>query len=842
MPTTSAGAVALDLKANTKQFERDADAAAGRVKGIFGRASSAIGKLAAAGALAAFGKQCVEVASDLAEVQNVVDVTFPRMSAQADEWARSAADAFGLSETMAKRYLGTFGSMAEAFGFTESQAYEMSTALTGLAGDVASFYNISQDEAYTKLKSVFSGETEALKSLGVVMTQSALDQYALANGFGRTTAQMSEQEKVTLRLAFVQNALGNAQGDFARTSSSWANQTKLLQLRMEELKAAVGGSLIVALLPAIQMANRVVAALTSAAQAVYRFVQAVASTGLGRFTKAAGKAVGFLTGNSSEAAESTSDLAAAQGAAADAAGGQAAAVGKLNRTLAGFDRINKLVADSASGGGGGGGGVGGISDAFDALGDAGEAAGGLQEMLDSIKLPENLIRSFEHLRTALGHLADVIRGGLSWAWENVLKPLGEWTINEFAPALVDALASAFDAIASALDALYPIWDALYQDVLRPVLDGLGVLLVDSLKGWRLFFDWLKDVIEKYIDPAIEKAMEAYKLFKKDNGKVTSGKSRWWDPLQMGSTAPDKEKGFDINGTSAGGSGLVAPLLGVRVNNIDQLRELSGLWNGISDKQPRLTASVKERNGGRLRKLGERWEAISDKTAELTGEVKGQGDVDRLKKTFEGINAKTVTVTGKVAGQGSVDRIKSTVDGMKSKTIVLGAVDDASRSIDYAVGRLSGFQSKTISLNANDNASGKIDQLNRKSLNNHWADLYFTPKLTKTNLYMKGAGSNFSVYFAANGGYFERNTPRLAVIGDNTREGEIVSPESKFQTMLDRAAGTGGNAETVQLLSAILGAVQSIEPSVVLDGRAIARSVVSNINRQTQSTGRSPLII
>ena len=175
-----------------------------------------------------FGKSCLELGSDLAEVQNVVDVTFPSITAQVDKFAQSAAKSFGLSETMAKQYTGTFGAMAKAFGFTEKQAYDMGTTLTGLAGDVASFYNISQDEAYTKLKSVFTGETESLKDLGVVMTQSALDAYAMANGFGKTTAQMSEAEKVALRYAFVQDQLTAATGDFARTSDSWANQCRIM--------------------------------------------------------------------------------------------------------------------------------------------------------------------------------------------------------------------------------------------------------------------------------------------------------------------------------------------------------------------------------------------------------------------------------------------------------------------------------------------------------------------------------------------------------------------------------------------------------------------------------------
>ncbi|MFR8034623.1 MAG: hypothetical protein ACLU6W_11520, partial [Lachnospiraceae bacterium] len=178
--------------------------------------------------IADFGSECLKLGSDLQEVQNVVDVTFPTMSAKVDEFAKNAANSFGLSETMAKRYTGTFGAMAKAFGFTEESAYQMGTTLTGLAGDVASFYNISQNEAYTKLKSVFTGETETLKDLGIVMTEAALNSYALSQGIGTTVNQMSEAEKVALRYRFVQDQLALATGDFARTSGSWANQMRIL--------------------------------------------------------------------------------------------------------------------------------------------------------------------------------------------------------------------------------------------------------------------------------------------------------------------------------------------------------------------------------------------------------------------------------------------------------------------------------------------------------------------------------------------------------------------------------------------------------------------------------------
>lgn len=113
-----------------------------------------------------FGQEAIELGSDLEEVQNVVDVTFETMSDSVNKFAKDAQKSAGLSEKMAKQYVGTFGAMADSFGFTEAEAYKMSTTLTQLTGDVASFYNLSQDEAMNKLKGVFTGETEALKELG----------------------------------------------------------------------------------------------------------------------------------------------------------------------------------------------------------------------------------------------------------------------------------------------------------------------------------------------------------------------------------------------------------------------------------------------------------------------------------------------------------------------------------------------------------------------------------------------------------------------------------------------------------------------------------------------------
>ena len=184
-----------------------------------------------------------------------MDVTFGSMSDAVNDFAKDALKTAGLSETMAKQFTGTFGAMAKSFGFTRAEALEMSTTLTQLAGDIASFYNISQDEAFTKLQAVFTGETEALKALGVVMTETALNAYALEKGIGKTTQQMSEQEKVALRYQFVLDKLSDASGDFSRTQGEWANQTRLLSEQWKNFSTEVGKGLISMFEPVVQFLN-----------------------------------------------------------------------------------------------------------------------------------------------------------------------------------------------------------------------------------------------------------------------------------------------------------------------------------------------------------------------------------------------------------------------------------------------------------------------------------------------------------------------------------------------------------------------------------------------------------
>lgn len=352
MAAESDGQIVLDLVVNQGTFDKQMAGLAGAAK----KAGLVLAAAFSAKKLADFGKSCIKLGSDLQEVQNVVDVTFPRMQKHINAFAQKSAASFGLYETMAKRFSGTFGAMAKSFGFGEKAAYDMATTLTGLAGDLASFYNISQDEAYTKLKSVFTGETETLKDLGVVMTQSALDSYALANGFGKTTQAMSEAEKVALRYQFVQDKLSAASGDFARTSGSWANQVRILQLQFESLKATIGQGLINALTPVIKVINTIIGKLITLANVFRAFTEAL-------FGKAGGG------GGAEEMSDAMDSAASASGVAAGNAQKLAGASEKAKKNLGatGIDELNIVSApDSGDSGGAagaagaGGGGIPGI--------------------------------------------------------------------------------------------------------------------------------------------------------------------------------------------------------------------------------------------------------------------------------------------------------------------------------------------------------------------------------------------------------------------------------------------------------------------------------------------------
>lgn len=404
------GSVIIDTRMDTSGVQNGVSAIRQSFNGlgsVVKKLGVLIGGVFAIGKLAQFGKECTKLGSDLNEVQSVVNVVFPNMTEKVNEFSKKAVKTAGLSETMAKKYVGLFGSMAKQFNFTESQAYDMSTQLTQLAGDVASFYNISQDLAYIKLKSVFSGETETLKDIGVVMTQNALDEYALANGYGKTTSAMTEQEKVALRLAFVQKQLSAASGDFIRTSDSWANQVRVMQLQLQSLKATVGQGLINLFTPVLKVINTLLGKLATLANAFKSFTELITGKKSSGQTGASGAGL-VGTDPMADTADQYGDAADNAEKLADATNDTADATKKATKAAKGYlsplDEINNYSTDksvdSSSKVPGAPGATGGLADKMkDAVQnvDYGKVAEG-ETVLDKMSKPlEKIIDRFKQL-------------------------------------------------------------------------------------------------------------------------------------------------------------------------------------------------------------------------------------------------------------------------------------------------------------------------------------------------------------------------------------------------------------------------------------------------------------
>lgn len=477
----SVGQIGLDLVVNQGQFNKQMKG----IQGIAKKAGAALTGAFAVKKIVDFAAQCIELGSDLQEVQNVVDVTFPKMSRQVDEFAKNAAASFGLSETMAKRFTGTFGAMAKAFGFSEQAAYEMSTTLTGLAGDVASFYNISQDEAYTKLKSVFTGETESLKDLGVVMTQSALDAYALANGYDKTTKSMSEMEKVALRYQFVQDQLSASSGDFIRTSDSWANQVRVLKLQIDSLKATIGQGLINVLTPVIKVINIIIGKLLSLANAFKAFTEMITGK------KSSGGAAS-AAGDMNSVADSADKAGAAMGGAGSAA---KKAAKDIKTATTGIDELNILNPDTGSGSGSGGAGGYDVDDF-----DMGSIDSSAMDEMDS---------KYQKLIDKAKELKDIFLDGFK-------DGLGDVTLDPLIEALNGIKESLLDIVTDpgVVDAFNRWIKAVVRSLgqIAGAITSIGITIATNFfGGLNLYLAQNKDLIKKRIIEIFDISAEIWSL-------------------------------------------------------------------------------------------------------------------------------------------------------------------------------------------------------------------------------------------------------------------------------------------------------------------------------------------
>lgn len=338
-------------------------------------------------------KDAIDISSSLTEVENVVRTTFGNYEKLIQDFSKTSIQDFGMSELTAKQVASRFQAMGTAMGFSQGKMADMSLQLTKLTADMASFYDMEQSDVARNLQAVFTGETEPLRKYGLDLTQATLKEWAMKQGLDADISSMTQAEKTMLRYQYVMANTAAAQGDFARTADTWANQIRILKQSFEQLAAIIGGALINAFKPFVRTLNAVMQKVIAFATTV---TNALGSIFGWKFEISAG---GFAD-DWSDAAGSAADIA-------DSTGQAAKNVEKMNKGLRAFDELNLITTpDNSSGSGSGGSGGGGAS--------GGGASGGLVQVDTIFKDYESQIRSLRELGAYISDALSDAMESIDW--------------------------------------------------------------------------------------------------------------------------------------------------------------------------------------------------------------------------------------------------------------------------------------------------------------------------------------------------------------------------------------------------------------------------------------------
>lgn len=338
-------------------------------------------------------KDAIDISSSLTEVENVVRTTFGNYEKLIQDFSKTSIQDFGMSELTAKQVASRFQAMGTAMGFSQGKMADMSLQLTKLTADMASFYDMEQSDVARNLQAVFTGETEPLRKYGLDLTQATLKEWAMKQGLDADISSMTQAEKTMLRYQYVVANTAAAQGDFARTSDTWANQVRILKQSFEQLAAIIGGALINAFKPFVRTLNAVMQKVIAFATTV---TNALGSIFGWKFEISAGG----LADDWSDAAGSATDIA-------DSTGQAAKNVEKMNKGLRAFDELNLITTpDNSKGSGSGGSGGGGAS--------GGGASGGLVQVDTIFKDYESQIRSLRELGAYISDALSDAMESIDW--------------------------------------------------------------------------------------------------------------------------------------------------------------------------------------------------------------------------------------------------------------------------------------------------------------------------------------------------------------------------------------------------------------------------------------------
>lgn len=516
------GSIRINTQLNTSGFERGAK---GLISGMKRLGDSLKGMISSLGfglgiaGLVALGKQAIDTASDIQEVQNVVDTAFGSMSYKMEEFAKNSVKQFGISQLSAKQLGSTFMAMGKSMLGSAENASNMAINLTARAADMASFYNKSIEETSTALKSIYTGETESLKEYGVVMTEVNLQEFAHQQGINKKISAMTQAEKVQLSYNYVMRQTALAEGDFAKTSGSWANQTRVLAEQFKELLSVLGSGLITVLTPVVQFLNTILGQLIAMAKQIGAILLKL--FGISVPVADASKGMGGMAGSAGDLSDS---MDSASDSAGDLADGVEKAKKEAQKALAPFDKLNVLTKETASnsnnGSSGNGGGGGNINVPTIDMSEAESTEGAIEKIKTDISslyelgdmIGQKLIEAMKSIPwDEVYSAADNFGSGLAQFLNGLISPelfdaLGETVASSLNTALhfLDSFGDTFDwknfgkSISASINSFFKTFDwELAADTFNTLASGILDAAIEAVEN----IDWeqVRDKIVKFIN-------------------------------------------------------------------------------------------------------------------------------------------------------------------------------------------------------------------------------------------------------------------------------------------------------------------------------------------------------
>lgn len=501
------GSIVINVDFDTSPMEKGAkkvETVAQRMENTFKRVAKVVAAAFSIKALADFGKQAIELASDMDEVQNVVDTAFGELTYQVEAFADTAIEKLGLSKLAAKQMASTYMAMGKGIGVADQASANMAINATARAADIMSFYNLTADRANTMMKSIWTGETESFKAIGVVMTEANLQNFAYTQGVNKKISAMTEAEKVQLRYNYVMEQTALADGDFAKTSGSWANQVRMLSEKFKEFLSIVGSGLIQVLTPFVQMLNAIMSKLISFATTLSSVFSALFGKGESQATTQ-----GKIAAQTAVAAENEgklADNAKAAGKATKEAGKEA------EKAMASFDTINTLqTADESE------------DLSADLPGVFADAAYNTPLVFDDVTLNfggdgndtsrldgiveklEPIITAFDALNVELAKIGEFATNVGRGFLENFLEPIGNWTIGEGLPRFIDALRKMAENVnwSAITNSLNNLWSKLSKFMVDTIGKGLVWFVEHPLTDLFNFFTQTNENGDSIVSLAID---------------------------------------------------------------------------------------------------------------------------------------------------------------------------------------------------------------------------------------------------------------------------------------------------------------------------------------------------